>query len=720
MPALSYREKVDILRSNKELETQKKIEKCSHLPVFNTDDKGFVVPPDDWHWEPKPNLPGGCTGGAAAWADNFYSLMDSHPPYVDPYSSMAGAYMYKCEWHMKTAWPEEHDFPELRVFHEKYDLIPGIYGAHHFHHDVGEIGFKLGWKGILENIRKYMDVHAGDPEKLEFLKAEEKTVKGIQQWILHNAEACRKAAEAETDPDLKNTLEQKAAMNFKLASEKPDTFLEACQWLIWFLMATSIYNGSGAGGALDILLKPYFDKEIAEGSLTEEEATYHLACLLLKDTQYYEIGGTWPDGTDRTNRISWLAIEASNWVRIPTALCLRIHEGISRDFVRKSVEYMFDDKCGNPSYIGDRCMVEGFMRNGYPEELARTRYKTGCNWCNLPGIEYTLNDTVKVNMAKLFEVAFLDMMEGGEHSSAKLWELFDRHMGIAVDVVKQSIDLHVKYSYLTRPELALNFMCHGPIEKGFDISHGSVDYYNFGVDFCALGTVADSFAALERAVEHDRRIGWQDIGATLRNNWEGREDLRLYMRNTPHYGYGGTKADEYASRIVERMTYHTKKSPTPDGWNCIPGMFSWANTIGLGKTVMATPNGRKAGEPITHGANPEPGFRESGALTAMGLAVASVQPRWGNTAPIQLEIDPGLARGEQGIDNITDFLMTYCNDLGGSLVNINIVDRDKLLDAYDNPEKYPDLVVRITGFSVYFCTLSKDFRKLVVDRIIQN
>jgi len=79
-----------------------------------------------------------------------------------------------------------------------------------------------------------------------------------------------------------------------------------------------------------------------------------------------------------------------------------------------------------------------------------------------------------------------------------------------------------------------------------------------------------------------------------------------------------------------------------------------------------------------------------------------------------------LAKGEQGVDNITDFLMTYCNDLRGTLVNINIIDRDKILDAYEHPERYPDLIVRITGFSVYFCTLSKDFRKLVVDRIIQN
>ncbi|MDR1927844.1 MAG: formate acetyltransferase, partial [Oscillospiraceae bacterium] len=438
------------------------------------------------------------------------------------------------------------------------------------------------------------------------------------------------------------------------------------------------------------------------------------------DTQYYEIGGVWPDGTDRTNRLSWLAIEAAHWLKIPTALCLRVHEGIDRDFLRKSVEYLFEDKCGNPAYIGDRCMVEGFMRNGYSIETARQRFKVGCNWCALPGTEYTLNDVVKINMAKVFEHATLELMEEEDPSVDRMWRLFDKHLEIAIDVIKESVDFHYELAHHMRPEMALNFMCHGPIERALDVSHGGVDNYNFCIDFVALGTVADSLASMERAVEEEGVMNWQDLFDALKEDWEGREDMRLYMKSTPRYGFGGTRADEYAVEIVNRLTYHTKKSPTPKGFNTIPGLFSWANTIGMGNAVMATPNGRKAGTPVTHGANPEPGFRESGALTAMGVAVAAVQPRWGNTAPIQLEIDPVLAKGEEGVSNIMAWLLTYCNDLGGSLVNINIIDGAKLLDAYEHPEKYPDLVVRITGFSVYFSTLSKDFRKLVVERIIQN
>ena len=719
-PILSYYEKIEILRGKKEQETQKKLLVCPRQGVFDTDDKGFVLPPDGWEWKPKTNTPDNDVRGAAAWADNFYSLMCSHPPYIDPYCSLAGAYMIKTEWSGMGRWPAEWIPAELAALHRKYELYHGIGGRHHMHHDVGGIGLKLGWSGILEKIRHYKGVHGGDPGKLEFLQAEETVVLGIQQWILRNAQAAADAAAQEADPDLRQNLQRMARMNYKLASDKPDTFLEACQWLVWFLLQSAIFNGQGAGGALDIMLLPYFTRDIAEGALSEEEATYHLACLFLKDTVYFEIGGTWPDGSDRTNRVSWLALEALHWLKIPAAVCLRVHENIPRAFVRQAIAYMFEDKCGNPSFLGDACMVSGFMKNGYSEETARTRYKTGCNWCALPGTEYPLNDTIKINMAKVFEVAYLDMADGGEKSVARLWDVFAAHLDAAIGAVKRSIDLHLKRQHEVMPELALDFMCHGPVERGLDASNGGVDFYNIGIDFCALATVADSFAALERAIEDEKAYAWDEVEKALKTDYSGLEGMRLYLRATPHYGYGGTRADGYALELVELMTSLTKKCPTPGGVNCIPGMFSWANTIGFGKSVMATPNGRKAGEPISHGANPEPGFRESGALTAMGIAVASVQPNWGNPAPIQLEIDPMLAKGEQGIDNITDFMMTYCNDLGGSLVNINIIDREKILDAYDHPEKYPDLVVRITGFSVYFCTLSPEFKKLVIERIIAN
>jgi formate C-acetyltransferase len=133
--------------------------------------------------------------------------------------------------------------------------------------------------------------------------------------------------------------------------------------------------------------------------------------------------------------------------------------------------------------------------------------------------------------------------------------------------------------------------------------------------------------------------------------------------------------------------------------------------------VGATPNGRRAGEPISHGANPDPGFRKDGAPTAMSQAVASIQPGYGNTAPIQLELDPGLSREEGGVQKIAALIRTHFEE-GGTLFNINVIDAEKLRQAHQDPSRYPDLIVRVTGFTAYFAALSPAFRQLVIDRII--
>ena len=158
---------------------------------------------------------------------------------------------------------------------------------------------------------------------------------------------------------------------------------------------------------------------------------------------------------------------------------------------------------------------------------------------------------------------------------------------------------------------------------------------------------------------------------------------------------------------------------TPDGYLTIPGLFSWANTISFGQSVGATPNGRHAHRPINHGANPNNGFRKDGAFTAAAKAIASVQPGYGNTAPFQLELNETVTNREDAVANIGAVIRTHF-DLGGTLVNINIVDADQILKANEDPSAYPNLIVRVTGFTAYFAALSPEFRQLVVDRIISD
>ncbi len=141
----------------------------------------------------------------------------------------------------------------------------------------------------------------------------------------------------------------------------------------------------------------------------------------------------------------------------------------------------------------------------------------------------------------------------------------------------------------------------------------------------------------------------------------------------------------------------------------------------IGKDLGATPNGRRAGTPVSHGPNPDPGFMANGSTvpTAKSLAVAAVQPGRGNSAPLQMEIDAALL-GAEGAVEIVEGLIRAHERQGGTLINVNIISKQKILEAYADPSKYPDLLVRVTGFSTFFSILPPESRKWIVDRLLQQ
>jgi len=735
---LGYQQRIEALRATKLEQTR---EKQQLVGSMDFDDHGLVLPPAEFRevvqaisgsgmpitdvlikgLEIISDHPNGGFYGPKVCGANFRRCLESQPPYIDPMSSLAGAYFVNFGSYRRGGWKPEIAVPEsLREEQRKYKLVTGIGAGQHFCQDL-KIGLDLGWGGILAKIRHYRQLNA--PRADDFYDGLEDITLGMQHWIQRNELAAREAAEKEQDPQLRQNLLEIAEINARLVTEPPRTFREACQWILWYDMAARMYNGSGSLGKLDLLLQPYYERDKAAGILTNEDAVFHLACLLIRDTAYLQLGGPDESGEDATSEVSYLILEAAHRLRVPANVGVCVGEGVDPRLLRRGVEIMFEDKMGVPKFLGIDNTIAGFVKNGYPVELARQRAYSGCHWSAIPGREYTLNDCVKINFGAVFEVAWNEMFEDASvsPSMAELWARFERHLRRAVQIIGEGIDFHLEHMHEVFPELVLDLLCYGPIEKGLDATHGGVEYYNLCVDGAALATVADSFAALEQRVEKEHKLTWQEVKERIDADWAGLdgERARLMMKSIARYGSGGSRADEYAVRVTQAFTRLVKDNPTPMGRNLIPGLFSWANTVPMGKELKATPNGRHAGDPISHGANPDPGFRKDGAPSAMAVAIASVQPGYGNTAPMQMELDPGISRDEGGVDKVADLIKAHF-DLGGTQVNLNVMDAAKVLEAHKDPSKYPDLVVRVTGFSAYFASLSPDFRQLVVDRIISE
>ena len=739
----TFDSRIEVLRKAKLRNTA---EKQKEIGSMDYDDWGIILPPENLrkkvssisgsgieindiilnNYEPESNHESGAFFGPLYSGKNFGALMKAHPAYVNPCSSLAGAYMTNFSSYKKLTWnPDpEYDYSHLKDGQAKYHLSSGIGGAQHFCHDLS-IGLYLGYPGLLAKIRKYRDING--PDKKDFYDGLEYVVLGLMDWIGRTAdEAENMAADGGLDAIQKENLLEIAAMNRKLLVSPPETFREACQFMLWFQAMARMFNGNGALGRMDQFLYGFYERDKKAGLLTDKEASFHVACYLLAVSDYVQLGGYDGEGRDACNELSFVILEAMHMLRIPSNIGVCVGKGLNDDLPRRGVEIILEDKCAHPKFLGADNVAEGFARNGYPMWLARQRAYSGCHWFSTPGVEYTMSDMIKVNFARVFEIAFDEMMDdsaknGSEPSVERLWDLFTAHIKKVVALTAEGIDFHIDHMHRVYPELVLDLCCYGPLERGLDASaRGGVDYINIMIDGSGLATAADSFGAIAQVICEDKRYSFEELHSFMKADWEGPEAsmARMYMKREKRYGYGGTKGDAYATRIADMFAAECATQKTPKhGITMISGLFSWALHLQMGRGIGATPNGRKRDEAISHGANPDPGFREDGAATALAVAVGNSQCGYGNCAPLQIDFEMGIDKEENAVEIVLNLIKTHF-ELGGTQINMNVADREKLVDAYEHPDRHPDLVVRVTGFSAFYGSLSKDMRKFVLERTL--
>lgn len=731
---MTYEERYRLLKVKKLQHTREKFEQQGYM---DADDYGTVPLPDGYSFTPTPE--NGDFIGYSGWSENFVRFLDNHPIYVDPLEIICGRWRDKLTAYRKPNADipiDQRSFPAERFPYEDwlpaihlYGIDPGIGSDSHFCSDY-RIGLSLGWGGFLDKIREGRKKYENDPEKKSFYDAEEAVVLAIQRWIGKHIQRIRELISEENDPAILDSLSKMLKANENIIEKPASNFLEACQYIAWFSTISRMYDRDGAGCDLDIILLPYYRKDIEAGTLNQEEARFILADLLLIDTHYYQLSGCDLAGNDLTNELSYLILEAAHALNISANLTIRYHKNIDQKFFRQAIAYNFNDRNGWPRFSGHESLMDYARNEGVDDETAISRIAVGCGWCAVPGKELPMNDTVKINCVKVFEVAFNEMMQSWleapkdqfanlyEPSLERLRHLFRLHLCRAVRVLAKCLDFQLDHAHIVMPELVMNLQMHHTLEEGLNFSQ-CAEYYTLCTDGVGLGTLADSFAAIEQRVVNEKQLSWKDLYHALRTNFDGNERLRMMLAASDRYCQGNSLGDKWARLLTEDFVEIVRKQKLAGKRQMVPGWFSWSKTIHFGAQVGATPNGRKAYEPLTHGANPTPGFRRDGAPTAMANGIAMVQPHYGNTAPLQIEFDPKLSAEQGGIDRVAQLVKSHL-DMGGTLVNINVLDKDVLMEAHANPESHPDLVVRVTGFTAYFCTLSPEFRQLVVDRFLDG
>lgn len=737
----------DRLKAMRETKIQHTLAKRKQNGYTDLDDFGTVPISEGYHVEPWYNSTNGSFYGYDGMCENFCRVIDAHEPYIDPNEMLCGRWRdmlvnYRGDLHYMPDWLknnlknrefiqngatnqwskrwDEQRFPydHLKPLQKKYNITTGIDSDAHFACDY-RIGFELGFGGFLEKIDRY---RIANPDKKAFYNAEERCVKAIISFIQRHIDKLAEMIALETAQPVRKNLEEMKQTCEKIKYNPPQSFREVCQWTAFFNCASRIYTRDGAGFQLDGLLYPYYERDVKAGILDDDTAKFLIANLLLIDPHYYQLSGVDENDQDMTNHLSYLILDAADSINIACNLTVRVHDNCDKEFLKKAVYYLLKNKNGWPRFCNDKELAEGYMRNGIDKKTARERIAVGCNWMCVPGKEFPMNDTVKVNVAKVFTEALKDLREelrqaGDCRPLERLYELYEEHLKTAVEVTAAGVNLHIDHAWEVTPELIMNLMMKNTLERGEDISQ-CAELYTVGIDGAGLAVVADSLGALETRVEKQKLLTWDELFEALENDFSD-ERIRVLLNTSPKYCQGETVSDLWAKKLTESWVRIVKEQPMPQGRILVPGWFSWARTIEYGSKVGATPNGRRSKEPISHGANPNPHFRKDGAVTAQANGIASVQCGYGNTAPLQIEFDPMLAADDKGVEIIQSIIEGHFKQ-GGTLININILDGAKLLEAHKNPDLYPDLVVRVTGFTAYFASLSPEFRQLVVDRFLQG
>lgn len=712
MVSISYQDRIDALRQTKLEHNRAKIVRDGFHDI---DDHGDIYWSEPISFTPTANHPSGGCYGARCIGENFRAWLDVHPVYIHPLSALAGAWAGFLPG--VGGWKPEDRPIHLAALHDKYYLWHnGIGAMNHLGPDM-RIGLELGWGGLLDKIRYYREFNR--PTDTSFYDAEENLVLGVQDWIRRHVIEARVMAEEEQHLEIRENLLAIADMNAWLVENPPRTLREACQFLAWFQSIDRMWAAGGALGQLDELLRPYYEADREAGIVEDEAVLWYIASLFYNDTHYSQIGGEAPDGRDLTSRMSYLILEAAHRLKIPYNLALRVHEAMDPHLLRTALEYHLTDGTG-VSFSCSKGLNEGYIKNGVPIQLARMRAKVGCNWTALPGIEYPLQDVTRQSLVAPFLHAFEETVADTEspRTMEALWERYVQHLAVSVDTMKQGLDWHMAHHAQNTIEIVLNLFCHGTIERGLDASAGGVDIYNLTVDGVGLATVADSFAAIEQRVVNEKRLTWEKLKQHLDNDYVDAEHIRLMLKNIPRFGSGNSRADFWAKRISQ-VYVQLYETPSPRGYHIIPGLFSHGDIVRLGSYLPATPNGRHVHAPISHSSEPDPGFAPhgGGGPTAKANAVAAVQPGRGNSAPLQLDIDFKLMEEQGGIATVAAMIMAH-NQQGGTLINLNIISKEKILEAHADPTRYPDLVVRVTGYSAFFHSLSPEYRQQVVDRLL--
>jgi formate C-acetyltransferase len=621
-----------------------------------------------------------------------------------------------------------------------------------------------GLKGIREEAQA-RSAALEDPRDLvfkqPFYEAAVITCDALALFARRYSELAAGMAAKEKDAQRKKELEEIADVCAWVPENPARTFREAMQSQ-WFTQLFSrleeLIGGQVGPGRMDQYLYPTYKKDVEEGRITPEAAQELFQCLWLNMMQSTEcqlspaaakgrqgfshhetltIGGQTRDGRDATNELTYVLLESTRPLRTSyPEMGARIHANTPDRFLHAVVEVIKDGK-GSPKLLNDEFLIPWFLSNGVPMKDALDYSVSGCCESRLINRETHVTGNTAINLGAVLEMTLRDGkmkfykdeqfgLRTGDPRTFKtfddLWKAFRLQLENAAKhcMIQSYTLMNVKPKHIAAP---LASMLHDlAMEQGRDLhTHG--EYFPGAVDASDIDTVGgfatsiDSFAAVKHLIYDTKKLTWDQLLEALERNWEGREAIRQMCLNAPKYGNGIEWVDAIGYEIERVIIEYAHNHPKPNGQRFNLRIIPITYHNPAGAVTMATPNGRPAGEYLSDGIVPSHGMDTKGptvTLQSIARATCHEYPEHREDL-INMKMAPANVAGEEGTRRLMQLIRVWCAQKNAH-IQFNILNRQSLLEAQKNPEKYRDLVVRVAGYCAYFVDLSPSQQAEIIAR----
>jgi formate C-acetyltransferase len=528
----------------------------------------------------------------------------------------------------------------------------------------------------------------------------------------------------------------------RVPAEPPRTFVEALQ-AIWLTQAMVMIAYGGASitcpGRVDQLLFPYYRQDTAAGRMTREEALeaimeYYvkLATNIYVGPNNVTIGGIDRNGECAVNEVSYLFLEAHDALRACSRNGLAVRFNLKttpRDFILKACEV--HRRTGGIAFYNDDVIMRDLVKDGYLPEDARDFSIVGCAEPTGSGNNNGYTSAQSIRMPSMIEATLNEgclaiagwKRVGAPTPPASEFKTFEDAQSAFEEQVSYAVDLCARKAYVKDqiaaeryPVPLLSSTIEGCIETGRDLTRGGARYNHGSVSAQSVATVADSLAAIKWAVFDKKLISMADLMKHLRNNFEGAEETRQLLLSAPKYGNDEPYVDEIARWVADVYDRETRKRKFWMGGVHRSCLISVSGTQRLeGALIGATPDGRQSGAPVSIGMSPVDRSVRNGLTATLGSGAVVSAATISDGTSLTLNLNPTTIRTDEGLRKFESTIEAYFA-MGGRQVQFNPVSKEILSDAQEYPEKYPDLVVKVSGYSWRFVDLAKPLQDEIIGR----